>query len=186
MQTDATSHNIVGLNNVWCCWPTTRWTSSPRLQGPWVQPSRIPCCWSIGNHSLEDTCRQCASHLVHRKYGLPFLGTCQILHATPQEWWGRSSSQACTHRWWLGRPLWRRVIGYYEGPSTRTAPCTTCVAWWSWDPLWLASHRTSRWAYAWKSWRVFNPRFGAPPEAGRRGQTDVFFRSMVSPRHVFF
>ena len=66
------------------------------------------------------------------------------------------------------------------------APCTTCVAWWSWDPLWLASHRTSRWAYAWSSWRVFNPRFGAPPEAGRRGQTVVFFRSMVSPRHVFF
>ena len=29
MQTDATSHNIVGLNNVGCCWPT--------MHGPWAE-----------------------------------------------------------------------------------------------------------------------------------------------------
>ena len=66
------------------------------------------------------------------------------------------------------------------------APCTTYVVWWSWDPLWLAAHRTSRWAYAWSSWRIFNPRFWALPKAGHRGQTVVAFRSMVLPRHVFF
>ena len=67
------------------------------------------------------------------------------------------------------------------------APCTRCVVWWSWDPLWLAGHRTSRGASAWSSWRIFGPRFGAPPEAGRRDQTAVACRPMVSPKlHVFF
>ena len=55
---------------------------------------------SIGNYSLEDTCRQCASHLVHHMYGGSSTsgGTCQIWHAIPQEWWGRSSPRECTHR----------------------------------------------------------------------------------------
>ena len=67
------------------------------------------------------------------------------------------------------------------------APCTMCVFWWSWDSLWLAAHRTSWAASAWTSWRTCGPRFRAPPEAGRRCQTAVACRSMVSPRrHVFF
>ena len=45
---------------------------------------------------------------------------------------------------------------------------------------------SSNFLVGWSSWRIFDPRFGAPPEAGRRGQTVVAFRSMVSPRHVFF
>ena len=183
-----------------------RWTCTPRLQGPWVQQSRIPCSWSIGNHYLEDTCRQCASHLVHHMYGGSSTsgGTCQIWHAIPQEWWGRSSPRACTHRWLLGRPLWRRVTGCCGGPSIRTSWLNTCKVSASFRPgsrgslyqvcclvilgptLASSSSNISE-ASAWSSWRIFGPRFGAPPEAGRRGQTAVACRSMVSPRlHVFF
>ena len=133
-------------------------------------------------------------------------GTCQIWYAIPQEWWVRSSLRPCTHRWWLGRPLWRWVTGCCGGPSIRTswlntcsqrqgdaksvrasgqapgAPCTMCIFWWSWDSLWLAAHRTSRAASAWSSWRMCGPRFGAPPEVGRRCQTAVACQSMVSHR----
>ena len=135
-----------------------------------------------------------------------FHRTCQQWHAIHQEWWGKSSSRPCIHRWWFKRLLGRGVTGCCDGPSNRIpsrhtcsqrqgdansgqascqapgAPCTRFVTWWTWAPLWLAAHRTSRGTSAWTSWKMFGPRFGVPPEAGRTGQIVVASRSMVWSR----
>ena len=65
MQTDATSHNIVGPNNVGCCWPTMLGPFARTLEFDRFQIIRNECQHCCGPMQTDATCwaQQCCLRL---------------------------------------------------------------------------------------------------------------------------